>query len=52
MDFGSLLGYLESLGLLYGWLLLAAAIFALGERICSSLFGRSAPSGTADRAGN
>ncbi|HLH94619.1 MAG TPA: hypothetical protein VKW08_05825 [Xanthobacteraceae bacterium] len=45
MDFSSLLGYLQSLGLLYGWLLIAAALFALGERVCGSLFGRERPTG-------
>lgn len=40
MDYNSLMNYLTSLGLLYGWLLIAAAVFAIGERICHSVFKR------------
>ena len=45
MDLSSLLGYAQSLALLYGWLLVAAAVFALGERICGNLFRRERPAG-------
>jgi hypothetical protein len=51
MDFNSLLGYAQSLGLLYGWLLIAAVVFALGERVFGSLFRRERPaSGRVDQA--
>jgi hypothetical protein len=52
MDFSSLQNYLTSLGLLYAWTLLAAVMFALGERVCRSLFARKepAPSGAKDPA--
>ena len=40
MDYNSLMNYLTTLGLLYGWLLIAAAVFAIGERICHSVFKR------------
>jgi hypothetical protein len=52
MDFNSLVGYLESLALLYAWTLLAAGLFALGERFCRSFFGQRAPaaSGAEDPA--
>ena len=43
MDFNSLVGYLESLALLYAWTLLAAGMFALGERFCRNYFGRTQP---------
>lgn len=43
MDLNSLLGYAQSLALLYGWLFIAAGVFALGERICGSLFRRERP---------
>jgi hypothetical protein len=43
MDFQSLMGYLESLALLYAWTLFAAGMFTLGERICRSLFARKEP---------
>jgi hypothetical protein len=46
MDFNSLMNYLTSLALLYGWTLFAAAMFALGERCCRSVFARQpAPGG-------
>jgi hypothetical protein len=45
MDLNSVLGYLQSLALLYGWLFIAAGVFALGERICGSLFRRERPAG-------
>jgi hypothetical protein len=32
-----------SLALLYGWALLAAGMFALGERACRGLFGQRQP---------
>jgi hypothetical protein len=38
MDFNSILGYLTSLSMLYGWTLFAAAAFAVGERVCRNLF--------------
>ncbi len=43
MDFNSLVGYLESLALLYAWTLLAAGLFALGERFCRNFFGHRDP---------
>ena len=43
MDFNSLVGYLTSLALLYAWTLLAAGMFALGERFCRNFFGRTQP---------
>jgi hypothetical protein len=43
MDFNSLQNYLTSLGLLYAWTLLAAGLFALGERFCRSLFAQKGP---------
>jgi hypothetical protein len=49
LDFNSVLGYLTSLATLYAWTLFAAGAFALGERICRSLFANQpAP----DRAGD
>ena len=33
MDFSSFVPNIESLALLYGWTLFAAAMFALGERV-------------------
>jgi len=33
LDFDSLVGYAETLGLLYGWTLLAAIAFAIGEAV-------------------
>jgi hypothetical protein len=51
MDFNSLMNYLTSLALLYGWTLFAAAMFALGERCCRSVFARQpAPGGVKDVA--
>jgi hypothetical protein len=44
MDYSSLMNYLTSLGLLYAWLLIAAAVFAIGERVCRSVFKREAAS--------
>jgi hypothetical protein len=54
MDFSSLQNYLTSLGLLYAWTLIAAVVFALGERFCRSLFARKepGPSGAKDAAKN
>jgi hypothetical protein len=50
MDFHSMLGYLESLTMLYGWTLFAAAAFAVGERVCRSLFVQQQPApGTQDQ---
>jgi hypothetical protein len=43
MDFNSLVGYLTSLAMLYAWTLLAAGIFALGEKFCRNFFGRTQP---------
>jgi hypothetical protein len=43
MDFNSLMGYLESLGLLYVWTLFAAGAFALGERLCRGVFAQRQP---------
>jgi hypothetical protein len=43
MDFQSLMGYLESLALLYAWTLFAAGMFTLGERVCRNLFARREP---------
>jgi hypothetical protein len=43
MDYNSLIGYLESLALLYAWTLLAAGLFALGERFCRNFFGQRQP---------
>lgn len=40
MDITAFMGNLQSLALLYGWALFAAAVFALGERVCRNLFGR------------
>jgi hypothetical protein len=49
LDLNSVLGYLTSLATLYAWTLIAAGTFALGERICHSLFAKQpAP----DRAGD
>jgi hypothetical protein len=52
MDFNSLQNYMTSLGLLYAWTLFAAVVFALGERLCRSLFARKEPalSGAKDPA--
>jgi hypothetical protein len=52
MDFNSLVGYLESLSLLYAWTLFAAGMFALGEKLCRDIFAQKqpAPSGTKDPA--
>jgi hypothetical protein len=33
LDFGTLLGYLETLALLYAWTFVAAGAFAVGEMI-------------------
>jgi hypothetical protein len=46
MDPTALMNNVTSLALLYGWALFAAAVFALGERACRSLFGQrqAAPS--------
>jgi hypothetical protein len=43
MDPNALLNSLTSLALLYGWALFAAAVFALGERACRSLFAQRQP---------
>ena len=43
MDYNSLIGYLESLALLYAWTLLAAGLFALGEGFCRNFFGQRQP---------
>jgi hypothetical protein len=43
MDPAALMNNVTSLALLYGWALLAAGVFALGERACRSLFGRPQP---------
>jgi hypothetical protein len=43
MDFNSLVGYATSLALLYAWTLLAAGMFALGERFCRNFFGQRQP---------
>jgi hypothetical protein len=48
MDFNSVLGYLTSLATLYAWTLFAAGAFAVGERICRTVFAKPAtpkPSG-------
>jgi hypothetical protein len=51
MDFHSMLGYLTSLAMLYAWTLFAAAAFAVGERVCRSLFVQpQAAPGTQDQA--
>jgi len=52
MDLSSLLGYLTSLALLYGWTLFAALLFASGEKFCRSLFAQRqpVPSGAKDPA--
>jgi hypothetical protein len=51
MDFSSMLGYVSSLAMLYAWTLFAAGLFALGERVCRSVFapGRPAAGGDQDR---
>jgi hypothetical protein len=43
MDFNSLMGYLQSLALLYAWTLFAAGAFALGERFCRGIFPQRQP---------
>jgi hypothetical protein len=43
MDPTALMNNVTSLALLYGWALLAAGVFALGERACRSLFGQRQP---------
>ena len=43
MDPTALMNSATSLALLYGWALLAAGVFALGERACRSLFGQRQP---------
>jgi hypothetical protein len=43
MDFNSLMGYVQSLGLLYAWTLFAAGAFALGERFCRGIFAQRQP---------
>ena len=48
MDLNSLLGYATSLGLLYGWMLIAAGLFAVGERLCRGMFGRATPADAKD----
>jgi hypothetical protein len=51
MDLSSWLGYAQSLAMLYGWLFVAAAVFALGERVFGGLFRREPPGGgSADQA--
>ena len=40
MDPTALMNNVTSLALLYGWALLAAGVFALGERACRVLFAR------------
>jgi hypothetical protein len=48
-DFSSLLNNIESLAFLYAWTLLAAGVFALGEKVVAGYAARKAPaqSGTA-----
>jgi hypothetical protein len=50
MDLNSLLGYLESLAMLYAWTLFAAGMFALGEKFFRGIFAQRqpAPSGAKD----
>jgi hypothetical protein len=43
MDLNSLQNYVTSLGMLYAWMLFAAGVFALGERICRNVFPRKQP---------
>jgi len=33
MDFSSILGYVQTLALLYGWTIVAAVLFSIGERL-------------------
>ena len=49
MDFNSLMGYLTSLAMLYAWTLFAAGVFALGERICRSVFGQRQPAASSTK---
>ena len=48
MDITALTNNLTSLALLYGWVLFAAAAFALGERAYRKVFGRSPGRGGAN----
>lgn len=43
MDLSSFLGYAESLAMLYGWTLCAAALFWLGEKIVANYSARRSP---------
>jgi hypothetical protein len=47
LDFSSLVGYGETLAMLYAWTLLAAAAFAIGEALLRKK--PPAPETTADR---
>lgn len=51
MDFNSFVGYLTSLAMLYAWTLFAAGAFAVGERVCRSVFAQRqpAPGGAQDQ---
>jgi hypothetical protein len=49
MDFNSLASYASTLGMLYGWTLLAAGVFAIGEMIAHRAFSRQAAPPGADR---
>jgi len=46
-DFSSLLTNVESLAFLYAWTLLAAGVFALGEKVVAGFTARKAQSGAA-----
>lgn len=47
MDITALTNNLTSLALLYGWVLFAAVVFALGERVYRKVFGRQPGRGSA-----
>jgi hypothetical protein len=53
-DFSSLLGNAESLAIIYAWTLLAAGVFALGEKVAAGFAARKAPAQAtgADRLGS
>jgi hypothetical protein len=43
MDITALTGNLQALAMLYGWVLVFAAVFAVGERVCGAVFRKKAP---------
>jgi len=52
MDITSLMNNLTTLALLYGWVLLAAVVFASGEHVFRRLFGRQLGRGQAKDQAN